>query len=118
MEDLLKMKENVENVNITYNFEETFNSLYNAVDGYGKTNDNILQLFWPFYDSGEIEKIMARELEYGGLERIYYFIGDATLTNKLFVINGYGNLEDVTIGDLEQLKEDILEIINDNLEEE
>ena len=37
---------------------------------------------------------------------------------NLFKINGYGNLENITRKDLEMLKEDLINCINDKLESE
>ena len=44
-------------------------------------------------------------------------MGDANLNNEIFKIDGYGNLTDANIDDFKNLKDEILENINDKLTE-
>lgn len=119
MEKLRELKERVENIEITYDYEETYCNLKNAVIDYmNDTKD------WDFDTIGEdiidyelAEEQAKHELEQGGLIRLYYFLGDANLNNNLFKVDGYGNLEDIDISDLEYMKEEILDLINDKLSE-
>ena len=69
---------------------------------------NLEYLFEDWIDYELAEEIAKRELEDGGLIRLYYYLGNANLNNSLFRINGYGNLEDIDIDDLRELKSDIL----------
>ena len=71
-----------------------------------KNTDDILD-----YDTAEL--IAKRELETGGLVRLYYFLGDANCCNDIFRINGYGNLEDFTRQDVRELKQMILDELKD-----
>ena len=48
---------------------------------------------------------------------MYYFLGNANLNNDVFRINGYGNLEDITKEDLDYLKEQVIEQLEENEEE-
>lgn len=119
MKKLRELKERVENIEITYDYEETYCNLKNAVIDYmNDTKD------WDFDTIGEdiidyelAEEQAKHELEQGGLIRLYYFLGDANLNNNLFKVDGYGNLEDIDISDLEYMKEEILDLINDKLAE-
>ena len=110
------LKEKVENIEITYDYEDTYTNLYNTcIDYMNDTQDWSLEyLFENFITYDTAEYIARNELENGGLIRLYYFLGNANLNNDLFRVDGYGNLTDVFKEDLEDLKQEIL----DELEEE
>lgn len=119
MKELRELKERVENIEITYDYEETYCDLRNAVIDYMNDTQD-----WDFDYIGEniidyelAEEQAKHELEQGGLIRLYYFLGDANLNNNLFKVDGYGNLEDINISDLENMKEEIIYLINDKLAE-
>lgn len=120
MRDLKELRETIEAIDVTYDYEETYCSLYNAVIDYmNDTQDFDLEyIFEDFIDYDMAEEICKHELEQGGLIRVYYFLGDANLNNSVFRIDGYGNLEDVNYDDLEDLKQTILDEIDNKLEEE
>lgn len=119
MNELKELKEKIENIEVSYDYEETYTKLKNAIIDYmNDTKD------WDFEYIGEdiIDYELAEdqakyELENGGLARLYYFMGNANMNNELFKINGYGNLEDIDIDDLNNMKEETLDLINDKLEE-
>lgn len=119
MKELRELKERVENIKITYDYEETYCNLKNVVIDYMNDTQD-----WDFDYIGEdiidyelAEEQAKHELEQGGLIRLYYFLGDANLNNNLFKVDGYGNLEDIDISDLENMKEEIIYLINDKLAE-
>lgn len=119
MKELKELKERVENIEITYDYEETYCNLKNAIIDYMNDTQD-----WDFDYIGEdiidyelAEEQAKHELEQGGLIRLYYFLGDANLNNNLFKVNGYGNLEDIEKADLENMKEEILYFVNDKLAE-
>ena len=119
MKELKELKERVESIEVTYDYEESYCNLKNAVIDYMNNTQD-----WDFEEIGEdiidyelAEGQVKYELENGGLLRLYYFLGNANLNNPLFKINGYGNLEDIDITDLEYMKEEILDLINDKLSE-
>lgn len=119
MKELKELKERVENIEVTYDYEESYCNLKNAVIDYMNNTQD-----WDFEEIGEniidyelAEEQAKHELEQGGLIRLYYFLGDANLNNNLFKVDGYGNLEDIDITDLEHMKEEILDLINDKLSE-
>lgn len=117
--ELKKLKERVESIEITYNYEEVYCDLKNAVTDYmNDTKD------WDFETIGEdiidydfAEEQAKHELENGGLLRLYCYLGDAHLNSDLFKINGYGNLENVDIEDLQDIKEEILDMIEYKMKE-
>lgn len=119
MKELRELKERVENIKITYDYEEAYCNLKNAVIDYMNNTQD-----WDFDYIGEdiidyelAEEQAKYELEQGGLARLYYYLGDANLNNNLFKVDGYGNLQDLEKTDLEYMKEEILDLINDKLSE-
>lgn len=117
LEELLKK---IKDIDITYDYEETYCNLYNTCNDFS----NEMQC-WDFeYLFDEIigydlaEERAKWELENGGLVRLYYFMGNCNFNNEIFRINAYGNLEDINIDDLEQLKQDIIEKIEELIENE
>lgn len=121
MEDLKELKNKIEEIEITYNYDECYGELYNACIDYMNDTQNfdLDYLFEEFISYNEAEERAKYELETGGLERLYYFLGDTDLPNNiLFKINAYGNLENISKDDLEMLKEDMLDNINEKIQEE
>lgn len=119
MKELRELKERVENIEITHDYEETYCNLKNAVIDYmNDTQDWNFEAIGSDIINYELAEEQAKyELEQGGLIRLYYFLGDANLNNNLFKVDGYGNLEDIDISDLENMKEELLAAINEKLEE-
>lgn len=119
MKKLKELKERIENVEINYNYEESYTNLYNTVIDYmNDTQDFDLEyLFEDFIDYETEEEITKNELNNGGLLRLNYYLGDTNLNDEIFKLDGYGNLENITIDDLNNLKDEIIENINDKLTE-
>lgn len=113
MNKLKDLKNKIENIEITYDYEETYNNLYNTVIDYeNETQDFRFDYIFEDIVSYEVaEDIAKHQLENDGLVRLYYLLGDANFNNYLFRINGYGNFEDIDIDDLRDLKDRILEEI-------
>ena len=119
LKELKKLKERVESIEITYDYEEVYCDLKNAVIDYMNDTQD-----WDFETVGEdiidydfAEEQAKSELENGGLLRLYCYLGDANLNSDLFKINGYGNLESVYKEDLQNMKEEMLDMINDKMTE-
>lgn len=119
MKKLKELKERIENVKINYNYEESYTNLYNTVIDYmNDTQDFDLEyLFEDFIDYETAEDIAKNELNNGGLIRLKYYLGDTNLNDEIFKLDGYGNLENITIDDISNLKDEISENINDKLAE-
>lgn len=120
MKRLKEFKKEIENIDITYDYDETYTQLRNTtIDYMNETQDwEFEYLFEEFIDYEIAEEQAKYELENGGLVRLYYFLGDANLNNELFKIDGYGNLQDIDKDDLDYLKEQIIEMINNKLVKE
>ena len=108
---LEEFKQKIENIEITYDYEETYSNLYNTCIDYMNESQNgdFEYLFEDIIDYDMAEERARYELEQGGLIRLYYFLGDANLNNDIFRVDGYGNLQDIHKEDLEDLKQEILE---------
>lgn len=119
MKKVKELKERIENVEINYDYEESYTNLYNTVIDYmNETQDFDLEyLFEDFIDYETAEEIAKNELNNGGLLRLQCYLGDTNLNDEIFKIDGYGNLENITIDDLNNLKDEIIENINDKLGE-
>lgn len=119
-ERLEEFKKKIENIDITYDYYETYTQLINTtIDYMNETQDwDFDYLFEDFLDYEIAEEQAKYELENGGLARLYYFLGNANCNNDLFKIDGYGNLQDIYKDDLDYLKEQIIEMINDKIEKE
>lgn len=118
--DLKELKNKIEGIEITYNYDECYGELYNACIDYMNDTQNfdLDYLFEEFISYNEAEERAKYELE-NGLERLYYFLGDTKISNNiLFRINVYGNLENISKEDLEMLKEEILNNIDQKMQEE
>ena len=120
MKKIEELKKEIEKIDVSYDYEQTFNNLYNACIDYMNDTQtwDFEYLFEDIFSYDTAEEIAKNEIEQGGLIRLYYFLGDANLNHDLFKLDGYGNLEDITKEDLNNLKEEILNKINEILEEE
>ena len=119
MKELRELKERIENIKIDYDYEESYTNLYNTVIDYmNDTQDFDLEyLFEDFIDYETAEEIARNELQNGGLVRLSYYLGDTNLNDEIFKLDGYGNLENIDIDDLNNLKDEILENIDNKLAE-
>lgn len=120
MENLKELKERIENIEITYDYETTYSELYNACIDYMNDTQtwDFESIFDEIYFYDTIEEIAKSEIDQGGLIRLYYFLNDVDLNQDIFRINAYGNLENISKDDLEEIKEEILETINTLMENE
>lgn len=118
MEKLKEFKEKIENIESSFDYDDYYTELYNTtVDYMNETQDCDFEYLFDEIISYDVADDIARsELDNGGLIRLYYFLGDANLNNDVFRIDGYGNLTDIDKDDLDYIKEQIIDLINDKLE--
>ena len=118
---LEELKQEIEKIEISYDYEDTYNKLYNTCIEYmNETQDFDLEyLFEDYIDYDFAEEIAKRELESGGLERLRYYIGETHFFHEdIFKIDAYGNLSNINIDDLKNLKDEIIYCINQELEKD
>ena len=118
MKELRELRERIEKIESSYDYEEYYTELYNAtVDYMNDTQDfDFEYLFEDIIDYDLAEEYAKQELENRGLLRLYYFLGDANLNNNMFKIDGYGNLTDINKDDLDYIKEELLDEIDRKIE--
>lgn len=117
MKELEKLLKEIEKIEINYNYEESYTNLYNTIIDYqNNTQDfDFEYLFENFINYDLAEELTKYELEKNGLIRLYYFLNNVNLNNDFFMINGYGNLKDISKEDIDFLKEKIIDEIKRKL---
>ena len=110
-EELIKK---IKEIEITYDYEETYSNLYNAVIDYmNETQDwNLEYLFEDFVDEEIIEQMVKYKIDNEGLWSVQNLLDDIERYNGIYKIDAYGYGHDINKDDLELLKDEIL----DNLE--
>lgn len=113
-----ELKEQIENVEIDYPLDEAYGSLINPVIDYmNESQDFSLDYLFEDFTDRETVGYYIRE-NADDLDRLYYYLGDVDLRDDLFITDAYGNLENCDTTDLEYLKKNILDSINDIIENE
>lgn len=117
---LKELKNKIEEIDVTYNYNQTYIDLLNACIEFQNETQcwEFEELFNDIIDYEMAEEMAKNKLKEGGLIRLYYFMGACNFYNDIFRINGYGNLEDISIDDLKYLKDEILEKIEELISEE
>lgn len=118
-ERLEQLKKEIEEINITYDLEETYCKLLNATIDYQNDTQN-----WEFeyiFEDYIDEEILQYQVEYNlkehGVWAVRNLLDDIKDECGIYRIDAYGYGHDITMGDLEDIKEEILQVI-DNLENE
>lgn len=122
---LEQLLETLEDIEITYDYDQTYAELCNAITDYcNETQDwDLDDLLYPDDDGiisyDEAEEMAKRELDDGGLVRLYYFLGTCNFdAENLFYLNAYGNLQSVGKDDLENFKQTLIDAVAEKLDEE
>lgn len=105
-----QLKNKLEKIEVTYNYDKVYSDLYNTVIDYmNKSQDwGLEEYFNNFVDSDTVEEMLKHELERGGLARVRFFINDITVNEDLYKLDGYGNLKNISYEDLRNLKDDLI----------
>ena len=107
----------LENIEIKYPYADTYREIVDAVweidDSLGNTHQIDLYdvlMEEDIYDASDsiLDDIVAREVSMGGIDRLYYFMGDWTPNSELAKINAYGNLTTVDADTLETIIDSLL----------
>lgn len=118
-ERLKQLRKEIENIDITYDYEETYCNLANAIIDY--QNDTQTCDFEYIFDDYIDEEILRYEVECNlkehGVWAVRNLLDDIKEECGIYKIDAYGYGHDITKEDLEDIKEQILEVI-DNLESE
>lgn len=118
-EKLEELRKQVENIEIGYDLESTYCDLLNAtIDYQNETQDWEFEGIFEKYIDDEILKYMVEnQLKEWGVWAVRNLLDDIKDNCGIYKIDAYGYGHDITSSDLEDIKEQILDIIN-NLESE
>ena len=111
---LKKMFIKIENAMKDYDVEGTVNAMYTIADNYGYVEE---LLFDNIVDRDLIDDMVAQRLEAIGFEGVAIMLdGIHSLNANYYYLNGYGNLEDLSMNKLEAIYADIKVTLADELE--
>lgn len=112
IEELRKVKENLKN-----NYDEkNYCDMINAMIDYDNESQDNLYLYdnameyYNFIDNEILEQYIETELREYGVERIRYILGD-TVNSEVYILDAYGNLENVNDGIFEDCIDQTIEIL-------
>lgn len=112
---LKKMLIKVENAIKDYDVDGTVNAMYEIADNYGLIDD---LLFDNIVDRDVIDDMVSQRLLQGFEAVAIMLDGIHSLNDNYYYLNGYGNLEDLSIGKLEVIYSDIKTTLADEIAEE
>ena len=117
MKRLKQLRKEIEEINITYNLEETYCNLINATIDY--QNETQTWDFEYIFEEYIDDEILKYQIEYNlkefGVWAVRNLLDDIKEECDIYRIDAYGYGHDITKEDLEDIKEEILQVI-DNLE--
>lgn len=119
MEKLKELKEKVENIEITYDYEQTYCDLINATIDY-QNETQTWDFEWIFEDFID-DEILQYQVEYNlkefGVWAVRNLLSGIKNENGVYRIDAYGYGYDIDYDDLKNIKEEILETIDNKLQE-
>lgn len=119
-ERLLKLKEEIENIEITYDYERVYCDLRNATIDYENDTQNwLFDYVFDAYCGAEIlEYMIEKNLKDFGIWAVKNLLSDIDNDCGIYKIDCHGYGRDISESDLQEIKDNILDIINDELESE
>lgn len=119
-ERLEQLKKEVENIEIGYDLEKTYCNLINATIDY--QNETQTWDFESIFEDYVDDEILKYQVEYNlkefGVWAVKNLLDDIKEECGIYKIDVYGYGHDITIEDLEDIKAQILDVINDLQSEE
>ena len=114
-ERLEQLKKEIENIEIGYDLEETYCNLINATIDY--QNETQTWDFEGIFEDYIDDEILQYQVEYNlkefGVWAVRNLLDDIKDECGVYKIDAYGYGHDITIEDLKDIKEQILDTIND-----
>lgn len=98
--------------NITYASEEDYKKIYNAC-----SNDDAILVYLDeqnYVTSEDEDRVISENSD--SIDRLRYFIGD-TYSAEIYRLDGYGNLENVTGDNLQDLCDDLVKELKSQIQE-
>ena len=110
-----ELKKKIEEIEITYDYEETYCNLRNAcIDYMNETQDFDLEYAFDEYVDEEILKDLVKyKIDNEGLWSVVNLLSEISNYDGIYRIDVYGYGHNIDKEDLETLKEDILDRIGD-----
>lgn len=119
MEKLEELKETIENIEITYDYDETYTNLLNATIDY--QNDTQDWRFEGIFEEYIDDELLKYQVEYNlkefGVWAVRNLLYDIKDEYGIYKIDAYGYGHDITKDDLQDIKDQILEAIEKAIEE-
>ena len=113
---LKEMISKIENAIKDYDIDGAVNAMYEIADNYGLIDD---LLFDNIIDRDLVDDMTSQRLETQGFEGVAIMLdGIHSLNANYYYLNGYGNLEDLSISKLEVIYDDIKTTLADEITEE
>lgn len=118
-ERLKQLREEIEKIDITYDYEETYCNLLNATIDYQNDTQtwDFEYIFEEYIDDELLKYQVEHNLKEFGVWAVRNLLDDIKEECGIYKIDAYGYGHDITKEDLEDIKEEILQVI-DNLESE
>ena len=118
-ERLKQLREEIEKIDITYDYEETYYNLLNATIDYQNDTQtwDFEYIFEEYIDDEILKYQVEHNLKEFGVWAVRNLLDDIKEECGIYKIDAYGYGHDITKEDLEDIKEEILQVI-DNLESE
>lgn len=118
---LRKVRKELTNIkkNFTYDKLADYNKIYNACVEYDNNYSDLYLCDYISDQNFETDDFVSEFLipqNSDSLARLRCFI-NSTYDDNLYKIDGYGNLDNVESGDLEDLCDELLKMVNESLEE-
>lgn len=116
---LEELKKQVENIEIGYDLESVYCNLINATIDYQNDTQtwDFEYIFEEYIDDEQLKYQIEYNLKEFGVWAVRNLLDDIKDENGIYKIDVYGYGHDITSSDLEDIKEEILDKIN-NLESE
>ena len=120
MKELEKLKEKVEDIEISYDYEKTYCDLINAtIDYQNETQDWSFEwIFDDYIDDYILQDMVEYNLKEHGVWAVRNLLSDIKEECGIYRVDAYGYGSDISYEDLEEIKDEILETIDYKLKEE
>lgn len=115
MEKLQELKERIEKIEIGYDYEETYCDLINATIEYQNDTQSwdFDYIFEDYIDDEILQYRVENDLKKFGIWAVRNLLSDIKEECGIYRIDAYGYGHDITFSDLEEIKEQILDVIKE-----
>lgn len=117
--ELRKLKKEIENIEITYDYEDVYCKLINAtIDYQNETQDWCFEyVFDEYIDDYLLQEMIEYQLKQYGIWAVRNLLDGIEEENGIYRIDAYGYGHSIDRDDLDTIKTEILDIIEDKLKD-